>query len=226
MSAAYSQHDHDSLTLAPLSDAPAFPLTAPVSGNDIQVRPFLSSTTSSLDVYPCQLRVHITQPAPSHDSLQVDADQDHLSRPGSSTSSLDPYYFGVQSPSDSPPQQFQDPTLPSTTPETRIPNDSSSPLTPVRDPANIDRNGLVGVGELATPRWGKLVRRPSEDDDNALDVLQEEDSTDVVVPNIGPDGSDSPWTIEAVDGELDDQDQVGISFSLLLGHLLMSAPPV
>ena len=27
------------------------------------------------------------------------------------------------------------------------------PKTPGRDPANIDRKGLIGVGELATPRW-------------------------------------------------------------------------
>ena len=30
---------------------------------------------------------------------------------------------------------------------------SAEPVTPGRDPANIDRRGLVGVGELATPRW-------------------------------------------------------------------------
>ena len=173
-------------------------------------------------MYPSQLRVHITQPAPSHDSLQVDADQNLVSRPGSSTSSLDPYYFGIQSPSDSPPQQ--EPTILSTTPETRVPGNSFAPLTPVRDPANIDRKGLVGVGELATPRWGKLVRRASDDDDNALDVLQEEDSAEVVIPNVEPDGPDSPWTIEAVDGELDDQDQVSF-FSLLLQHSLTFVPP-
>lgn len=208
MSAAFSQHEHDSLTLAPLSDGPKPLFSPPVLCNDSQVRFSLSATVSSLDVCPCQLRVHITQPAPSYGSLQVDVDQDLLSRPGSSSSSLDPYYFGVQSPSDSPPQG---PSFPSTTPETRIPSDSS-PLTPVRDPANIDRKGLVGVGELATPRWGKLIRRPSDDDDNALDVLQEEDSTDILVPNLEPDGPDSPWTIEAVDGELDDQDQVRTFF--------------
>ena len=141
--------------------------------------------------------------------MQVDADQDSLSRPGSSTSSLDPYYFGA--PSDSPPQ---DSALLSVTPETRIHSDSS-PLTPARDPANIDRNGLVGVGELATPRWDRHIRRPQQnpdDDENALDVLQEQDSAEVVVPNVEHDGPDSPWTIEAVDGELDDQDQVRFFF--------------
>ena len=88
-------------------------------------------------------------------------------------------------------------------------------MTPVRDPANIDRQGLVGVGELATPRWGKLFRRPSDDDNAALDILQEEDSAEVVVPNVEPDGPDSPWTIEAVDGE-DELDQVFPLLSLLV----------
>ena len=154
----------------------------------------------------------VSEPAPPHDSLLADADQVSFSRPDSSTSSLDPYYFGAQSPSDSPSQHT---TIPSVTPETRTRSDAS-PLTPARDPANIDRNGLVGVGELATPRWGKLLRRAQEnhddDDDSPLDVLQEEDNAEVVAPNVEPDSPDSPWTIEAVDGELDDQDQVGFFF--------------
>lgn len=74
----------------------------------------------------------------------------------------------------------------------------------------------MGVGELTTPRWGRLLRRAQEnlgdDDDNALDVLQEEDSAEVIVPNAELDGPDSPWTIEAVDGEFDDQDQVSFFF--------------
>jgi dual specificity tyrosine-phosphorylation-regulated kinase 2/3/4 len=167
--------------------------------------------------------VLVSHPAPSHDSLQVDADHD--SRPASSTSSLDPYYFGAQSPSDSPPH---DSALLSVTPETRTHSDSS-PLTPARDPANIDRNGLVGVGELATPRWDRLLRRPqqnsADDDDNALDVLQEQDSAEVAVSNVEPDGPDSPWTIEAVDGEFDDQDQVRFFF-WPLGHVLTFASSV
>ncbi|KAG8217354.1 hypothetical protein J3R82DRAFT_5449 [Butyriboletus roseoflavus] len=198
---AYSQHDHDSLTPAVHHPLDATPL---VDGLDSLLRGPVASGG-------IQLRVHISEPASSHDSLLVDADQDSLSRPGSSSSSLDPYYFGAQSSSDSPAQQFQESSLPTITQETPIHNDLSAPLTPTRDPANIDRNGLVGVGELATPRWGTLIRRAQEnlgdDDDNALDILQEEDSTEVVVSNVEPDGPDSPWTIEAVDGELDDQDQ-------------------
>ena len=32
------------------------------------------------------------------------------------------------------------------------------PVTPGRDPAAIDRRTLVGVGELATPRWARGAR--------------------------------------------------------------------
>ncbi|KAI9569102.1 hypothetical protein HD554DRAFT_2204797 [Boletus coccyginus] len=131
----------------------------------------------------------------------ADALPDSPARPPSATSSLDPYYFGTQSDS---------PAMLSVTPETRTHSDSS-PLTPARDPANIDRQGLVGVGELATPRWGRLLQRPHEnpgdDGDSPPDVLCEEDSAEVVAPDHEHDGPDSPWTIEAVDGELDDHDQ-------------------
>lgn len=59
----------------------------------------------------------------------------------------------------------------------------------------------------------RAQENPGDDDDNAVGVLQEEDSVEVVVPNIEPDGPDSPWTIEAVDGDLDDQAQVSFFFS-------------
>lgn len=208
---AYTQLDYDPPVhhppgTPPLADGLDALLSAP-GGN--HVRPFVSSRTAFPDAHPSQLRVHISEPVSSHDSLQVDADPDSLSRPASSSSSLDPYYFGAQSSSDSP---AQEPPLQSITPDTRMHNDPSSPLTPARDPANIDRNGLVGVGELATPRWGALIRRaqenPGDDGDNPDDVLNEEDGTELVVSNVEPDGPDSPWTIEAVDGEVDDHDQV------------------
>ncbi|KIJ69629.1 hypothetical protein HYDPIDRAFT_24450 [Hydnomerulius pinastri MD-312] len=161
-----------------------------------------------------QLRVHVSEAAPTDDSLQPDADQDFVSRPGSATSSLDPYYFGAQSPSDSPAPHLPDPSFLSTTPETRMPNEHLTPMTPARDPANIDRKGLVGVGELATPRWGKTVRHSEEDDhdedDSGLDALEEEDGAEVVVPNTENDGPDSPWTIEAVDGEYDDREEAEV----------------
>jgi dual specificity tyrosine-phosphorylation-regulated kinase 2/3/4 len=76
----------------------------------------------------------------------------------SASSSLDPYYFSIPSPSE--PTTFI-PALPDALNDTpRTYRTSSSkrssildPTTPARDPASIDRRVLVGVGELATPRW-------------------------------------------------------------------------
>lgn len=108
-----------------------------------------------------QPRVHVSS---TDDGNDIDTDR----RPGSATSSLDPYYFGADSP---------------------VAHSPNEPLTPARD---IDRKGLVGVGELATPRWDKS--RQSQVDHSHLD-------DDVVVVNDPPD---SPWTIEAIDGESDE----------------------
>lgn len=153
-----------------------------------------------------QPRVYVSE-APS-----LPVDDPGLSRPASATSSLDPYYFGAQTPSDSPPPPLPQPpsTLPSISPGVHTPN---HPLTPARDPANIDRKGLVGVGELATPHWDKIHRQSrqsnqSQDDDHRPCLLDEEDSSAVVmVTSLGNDPPDSPWTIEAVDGESDDKDE-------------------
>jgi dual specificity tyrosine-phosphorylation-regulated kinase 2/3/4 len=93
----------------------------------------------------------------------------------------------------------------------RIPNE---PVTPVRDPANIDRKGLVGVGELSTPRWGKMLRHTHGDDTEVQDEqihgedVLEEDATEFIIDEAEKDGPDSPWTIEAVDGESDGKDEV------------------
>ncbi|TRM59462.1 hypothetical protein BD626DRAFT_550298 [Schizophyllum amplum] len=111
-----------------------------------------------------------------------------MSRSTSSTSSLDPYYFGAQSDSPMPPLPHP-PALLSVTPN-RSPVES--PVTPARDPASIDRRGLIGVGDLTTPRWSKtshvddIVTRKVE----PLPTQEEEEND-----------PDSPWTIEAVDGE-------------------------
>ncbi|KAJ7702473.1 hypothetical protein B0H17DRAFT_1327388 [Mycena rosella] len=107
-------------------------------------------------------------------------------RSTSATSSLDPYYFGL---SDSPV-----PPLPtgsihlSTTPDQLHTND---PVTPARDPALIDRRGLVGVGHKH-PRPGPLGESFEE-------MGPEEDR---------PDAPDSPWTIEAVDGEMSEREEL------------------
>lgn len=80
-------------------------------------------------------------------------------------------------------------------------------MTPARNPAGIDRRGLVGVGELATPRWTRTERNSEElelDQD-----IEAEEGYDIVVPqDTEDDQPDSPWTIEAVDGESSEKDQV------------------
>ncbi|KAI6043104.1 hypothetical protein EDC04DRAFT_3138697 [Pisolithus marmoratus] len=135
-----------------------------------------------------QPRVYVSEAPP----LPVD-EPGQISRPASATSSLDPYYFGAQTPSDSPP---------------RISPGTHTPLTPARD---IDRKGLVGVGELATPHWDKIHRpstrqsNPSQDDDHHPPCLREEDSASLTA--LENDAPDSPWTIEAMDGESDDKDE-------------------
>jgi len=147
-----------------------------------------------------QPSVHIS---PAQEEQLMDHDPS-ISRSTSTTSSLDPYYFGIRSPSDSPV-----PPLPtglihlSSTPDQRPVQD---PVTPARDPAAIDRRGLVGVGELATPRWTRIEYRSDlETPDNAdegaeFDVLAAEVTQD--------DEPDSPWTIEAVDSEASEKEDV------------------
>jgi dual specificity tyrosine-phosphorylation-regulated kinase 2/3/4 len=136
-----------------------------------------------------------------------------VTRSISATSTLDPYYFGVRSPSDSPIPPLPDPQLRSPSLDTRV---LMQPMTPVRDPATIDRRGLVGVGELATPRWAKVERYSEEDvvpkRKQSDDVFS--DGFEVIVPETENEGPDSPWTIEAVDGELDEQDEASAQSSL------------
>ncbi|KAF9452805.1 hypothetical protein P691DRAFT_659930 [Macrolepiota fuliginosa MF-IS2] len=142
------------------------------------------------------------------------------SRSASASSSLDPYYFGFPSPSDSPLPSL--PPLPQTasTPD-QLP--INEPITPARNPANIDRRGLVGVGELATPRWTRSERAGETDDGDCfspsfddVEVLGNEDPRD--------DESDSPWTIEAVDGEISDKEDV-CDFYAYLPSLTPPPPP-
>ncbi|KAJ7632309.1 hypothetical protein FB45DRAFT_912113 [Roridomyces roridus] len=122
-------------------------------------------------------------------------------RSASATSSLDPYYFGL---SDSPVPPLPTGAIhPSTTPDQL---QRSDPVTPARDPAMIDRRGLVGVGELTTPRW---TRAGHNKEDTVVPVLLPlgEDIEDRVSPvEDRPDTPDSPWTIEAVDGEMSERE--------------------
>ncbi|KAG9003050.1 hypothetical protein FRB94_003413 [Tulasnella sp. JGI-2019a] len=107
-----------------------------------------------------------------------------------SSSALDAYYFSNPSPSSSP-QPFAPPetaqnmhlSIPKT-PEFSSSNHHSSaagrhdPQTPARDPAAIDRRGLVGVGELTTPRWVQNTssRRVWEGKE---ETVEEEDANDI-----------------------------------------------
>lgn len=124
-----------------------------------------------------------------------------IPRSASATSSLDPYYFGTTSRENSPALPNVYTSKESTTPETRHINE---PTTPARDPAGIDRKGLIGVGELATPRWG---RPPQQDlDDEEREEI--EDGNRLGAADEDQDGPDSPWTIEAVNSESDEKDEV------------------
>jgi len=122
-----------------------------------------------------------------------------ISRSTSTMSALDPYYFGLQSPSDSPvPPLPTSIVQPSSTPEHRL---AFEPVTPARDPAAIDRRGLVGVGELATPRWTRATEYTGQDDPDAHLEVEKGDDDEVAFDDAEEDDPDSPWTIEAVDGE-------------------------
>ncbi|KIK63803.1 hypothetical protein GYMLUDRAFT_222155, partial [Collybiopsis luxurians FD-317 M1] len=196
------------------------------------------SSSASLNRFkrerPPALDIHIPQNNPSsdnhvdtqravtvHPTLHIEpaaeddrpSDSDYpQSRAGSATSSLDPYYFGFQSPSESPA-----PPLPATGPFTsRTPDRSplQEPYTPAKDPSSIDRRGLVGVGELATPRWTR-----SEQSAQSIPALSDQQADEAdQYPTVAPgneddeqdeqDEPDSPWTIEAVDGEMSEREDL------------------
>ncbi|GJJ12423.1 hypothetical protein Clacol_006665 [Clathrus columnatus] len=103
------------------------------------------------------------------------------------SSSLDPYYFSIVDPNAT----------------TLDPRAELSPVTPARDPATIDRRGLVGVGELSTPRWTNresgYAQWTTEPPPHLPGVPES-----AVVADDHDSGSSSPWTIEAIDGEGDE----------------------
>ncbi|QRV86544.1 dual-specificity tyrosine-(Y)-phosphorylation regulated kinase [Ceratobasidium sp. AG-Ba] len=70
------------------------------------------------------------------------------------------------------------------------------PETPVRDPASIDRRALVGVGELATPRWA-VTRDPRAINHGQYESRADDRLTQPHTP--GEEAPISPWTIEAID---------------------------
>ncbi|KAH9977242.1 hypothetical protein BGW80DRAFT_1288151 [Lactifluus volemus] len=162
--------------------------------------PALEIVTAPADRHPSS-----AEDTKSHvEQLPADQSNDDLhahipSRSTSATSSLDPYYFSVPSPLASPAPPLPDPPHPSKTPETRPV--TLDPVTPHRDPSKIDRRVLHGLGELATPRWTRSVAN-REDDSYALD----QDELEPPLHEEPEEGdSDSPWTIEAIDGEEDEE---------------------
>lgn len=152
-----------------------------------------------------------SQPPPGAAILEDDDDpypdqELPASRSASASSSLDPYYFGIPSPSDSPISSL--PLLPqtATTPDHPPINE---PITPGKNPANIDRRGLVGVGELATPRWTRSER--GSEADGTGNLSSPLGGVDVVVPDDPHDDEpDSPWTIEAIDGEFSEREELAL----------------
>ncbi|KAK7689168.1 hypothetical protein QCA50_007859 [Cerrena zonata] len=176
------------------------------SDGDVRYEPHRPS-----DAHQPQLQVsRSTDSATSaRDQLSV-TDHEQQPRSPSATSSLDPYYFGISTPPESPLPPMPTNALLPKTPD--MSTNVHEPVTPGKDPASIDRRGLIGVGELATPRWSRRERHHQELDrdfiDSQVDELPEEDDNEVQLPQPGEyenDMPDSPWTIEAIDGEGDEQ---------------------
>ncbi|KAI0686081.1 hypothetical protein C8T65DRAFT_539088, partial [Cerioporus squamosus] len=188
-------HDIEKGTMKRRDRPPALDIEDPAAGEQGEVRYDRDVANHSRKV------PRFSPPFLQVSAPDTDAETD-VPRSASATSSLDPYYFGVRTPSDSPiPPVPSVPSLPKT-PEMH----PYEPVTPGRDPAAIDRRMLVGVGELATPRW---ARGPRNDDfefvaQERVDEINEEDPVEVDMPEDDREMSDSPWTIEAIDGEQDE----------------------
>ncbi|KAH9901650.1 hypothetical protein C8Q73DRAFT_253672 [Cubamyces lactineus] len=175
---------------------PALDIVDPKAGSDGDVRYERDVAKEARKPF-----LQVVAPEDQHTDTESDAP-----RPASATSSLDPYYFGVHSPSDSPIPPV--PSLPKT-PE-MLSYLHHDPITPGRDPAAIDRRTLVGVGELATPRWARGARNDDFEfvaQERVEEVNEEEEVEEERQEEQERDHPDSPWTIEAVDGEQDEKDE-------------------
>ncbi|CAE6520996.1 unnamed protein product [Rhizoctonia solani] len=129
-------------------------------------------------------------------------------RPTSVASSeFDPYYFSAHSPNQSRRASIAPEEIPQETAQehqstvkarNRLSINRTSlliPDTPARDPGSIDRRGLVGVGELATPRW--TVTRDARAVSHGHHEYRQADGHPPLTP--GEEVPNSPWTIEAID---------------------------
>ncbi|KAG8730228.1 hypothetical protein FRC12_020402 [Ceratobasidium sp. 428] len=141
---------------------------------------------------------------------------DDRARPTSVASSeFDAYYFSVPSPNQSRRASLapEDPYIqPESVPaqehqatvkaRNRLSLNRTSlliPDTPIRDPASIDRRALVGVGELATPRW-TVTRDPRAINHGPQDPNAYRPDDRHLQPHTpGDEDPTSPWTIEAID---------------------------
>ncbi|KAG8926030.1 hypothetical protein FRC01_009429 [Tulasnella sp. 417] len=166
-----------------------------------------------------QPTLNVSHPTPERPSAEGGLSNHHQSRAPSSASSsaLDYYYqsYGnddnAQPPlptaSTSPPLEHAPLNVPPKTPDflttttPPIPSQRFDPQTPARDPAAIDRRGLIGVGELATPRWVQTISSRKNWDGKGESVQEEpveyfpaEPPSDAAsMPN------SPPWTTDAVE---------------------------
>lgn len=126
-----------------------------------------------------------------------------------SHSSLDPYYFTAtiaRPVISSTPEPRPEPNIPPTSSYGDI-EPAQEPKTPATHPGSIDRAGLVGVGDLTTPRWTSRTDVSSRNHPwRSLDfdlVPPKEDSEPLAPQGAQEQDNDvdrsSPWTIEAVD---------------------------
>ncbi|KAG9092975.1 hypothetical protein FRC06_011719 [Ceratobasidium sp. 370] len=72
------------------------------------------------------------------------------------------------------------------------------PDTPVRDPGSIDRRALIGVGELATPRW-TVTRDSRATSHGQHDPNAHRANDHHLQPHTPGDMPLSLWTVEAID---------------------------
>ncbi|CAE6436620.1 unnamed protein product [Rhizoctonia solani] len=113
---------------------------------------------------------------------------------------VDSYYFSAHSPNRSRRASLAPEEMPPETVQEHQVKDRQNrtslviPDTPARDPGSIDRRALVGVGELATPRW-----TVSRDTRTVTHAHHEHRPDDLLSPHTPAEEPHSPWTIEAVD---------------------------